>query len=436
VAALTTGGNTGQLTFHLGLARRNGVTEAELIEAITHLAFYAGWPKATAAMAVANRADNRQEGSPMTGTTDVERIIEDIVRPEAALVDRTGQFPRKAVEALAGAGQLALTVPREHGGAGCGADAAVDLVQALAEACGSTAMVVTMHYAATAALAAAGRADVLREIGAGRHLTTLAFSESGSRAHFWAPLSTATRDGDVVDLHASKSWVTSAHEADSYVWSSRPVAADGPMTLWLVPRETPGLSVNSTFDGVGLRGNDSCPVSAEGAQVPASGMLGADGAGLDLAMRHVLPIFLLLSAANSVGLARAVTAATAQHLSQTRLEHLAETLAGQPVLRARLAQMQLRTDQARALLADTVAAVDAGRPEAQLQVLEVKAAAGEAAAAVADLAMVACGGAAFRKDLAVERRFRDASAARVMAPTTDALHDFIGRALTGLPLLG
>jgi 4-carboxymuconolactone decarboxylase len=55
VAALTTGGNTGQLTYHLGLARQNGVTEAELIEAITHLAFYAGWPKAMAAMTVAKQ---------------------------------------------------------------------------------------------------------------------------------------------------------------------------------------------------------------------------------------------------------------------------------------------------------------------------------------------------------------------------------------------
>jgi 4-carboxymuconolactone decarboxylase len=53
VAALTTGGNTGQLTYHLGLARQNGVTETELIEAITHLAFYAGWPKAMSAMTVA-----------------------------------------------------------------------------------------------------------------------------------------------------------------------------------------------------------------------------------------------------------------------------------------------------------------------------------------------------------------------------------------------
>ena len=55
VAALTTSGNTDQLVFHLGLAKQNGATEAELIEAITHLAFYAGWPKAVSAMAVAKR---------------------------------------------------------------------------------------------------------------------------------------------------------------------------------------------------------------------------------------------------------------------------------------------------------------------------------------------------------------------------------------------
>ena len=55
VAALTTGGNTEQLTYHLQLAKDNGATEEELIEAITHLAFYAGWPKAMSAMAVAKR---------------------------------------------------------------------------------------------------------------------------------------------------------------------------------------------------------------------------------------------------------------------------------------------------------------------------------------------------------------------------------------------
>ena len=56
VVALTTAGNTEQLTYHLRLARQNGVTETQLIEAITHLAFYAGWPRAMSAMAVAKQA--------------------------------------------------------------------------------------------------------------------------------------------------------------------------------------------------------------------------------------------------------------------------------------------------------------------------------------------------------------------------------------------
>jgi 4-carboxymuconolactone decarboxylase len=55
VAALATNGNTEQLVFHLGLAKENGNTEAELIEALTHLAFYAGWPQAMAATAVAKQ---------------------------------------------------------------------------------------------------------------------------------------------------------------------------------------------------------------------------------------------------------------------------------------------------------------------------------------------------------------------------------------------
>jgi len=55
VASLVTSGGTEQLTYHLGLAKQNGVGEQELIEAITHLAFYAGWPKAMSAMAAAKK---------------------------------------------------------------------------------------------------------------------------------------------------------------------------------------------------------------------------------------------------------------------------------------------------------------------------------------------------------------------------------------------
>ncbi len=61
VSSLLTGGNTEQLVYHLGLARDNGATEEELIEAITHLAFYAGWPKAMSAMGVAKQVFAKEE---------------------------------------------------------------------------------------------------------------------------------------------------------------------------------------------------------------------------------------------------------------------------------------------------------------------------------------------------------------------------------------
>jgi alkylation response protein AidB-like acyl-CoA dehydrogenase len=96
--------------------------------------------------------------------------------------------------------------------------------------------------------------------------------------------------------------------------------------------------------------------------------------------------------------------------------------------------MRIRTDAAEALLLDTLTAMEAARPDATLRVLEVKAHASETAIEVTDLGMRVCGGAAFRKEAGVERNFRDARAASVMAPTTDALYDFIGRIACGLPL--
>ena len=365
----------------------------------------------------------------------VSRVIDDIVRPGADEVDAAAAFPRKAITALGEAGILGMTGGQSAGGGGAGLAEAADVVRQLSAACGSTAMVVMMHYAATVVIENHGPQDVRQAIGAGEHLTTLAFSEAGSRSHFWAPMSTASQSADQVRLDAEKSWITSAGEADSYVWSSRPVADDGPMTLWLVPADTSRLSQPGSFDGLGLRGNRSAPIEAAGATVPASAMLGDDGAGLDVALAEVLPWFLIMSAAFSVGLMEAVTAETGAHLTSTRLEHLDQSLAEQPMVRADHARMRVATDQAAALLADTLAAVGGGREDAMLRVLEVKAAAGEAATAVTDLAMKVCGGAAFRKELAIERHFRDARAARVMAPTTDALLDFVGRAINGLPLL-
>jgi alkylation response protein AidB-like acyl-CoA dehydrogenase len=364
----------------------------------------------------------------------IDRICHDTIGPAASEVDRAGAFPERAIEALRAEGLLGAFSAKEIGGLGLGLREVSAIVRRTGQECGSTAMVLCMHYSGTAVLEALGDKETRQAVASGKHLSTLAFSEAGSRSHFWAPLSTATKNGSGVTLNAKKSWVTSASKATAYVWSSKPVAAEGLSTLWLVPAKTPGITVRGPFDGLGLRGNDSSPVSAERVKVPESAMLGQDGKGFDVMMGTVLPVFQVLNASFSVGAMEAAVRRTAEHASGARYGHIDASLADLPTIRSGIARMRIKTDAASTLLDDTVAAIGSGRADTMLRVLECKAAAGEAANEVLDLAMRICGGQAFRKEVGVERYFRDTRAAGVMSPTTDLLYDFIGKAVCGMPL--
>lgn len=364
----------------------------------------------------------------------LERIATEVLEPLALRTDTEARFPREVITAMGEAGLLGLVSASAMGGAGGGLAEAAQVVRRLAQSCPSTAMVVCMHYIAAAVIEAFGSEPMRRAVAAGRHLSTLAFSEAESRSHFWAPAGTARAEGGRVVLDARKSWVTSAFEADSYVWSSKPVTAEGASTLWLVDARLPGLGQPGRFDGVGLRGNASTPITAQGVVVQAGDRLGDDGKGFDIMMGTVLPWFSVLVASCSVGLMDSAIARAAAHVGATRHQHLGSSLADLPTIRAYLARARIRADMSQALVQDTLAAMAAGRADTMLRVLEVKAAAAESALEVTDIAMRVCGGAAFRKEAGIERLFRDARAASVMAPTSDVLYDFIGKAVTGLPL--
>ena len=377
----------------------------------------------------------------MTETTSAEfdlnkldDIIGQNIMPSASNVDENGDFPRSSLDALSEGGFLGLISAPDVGGLGESHRAAAIVVEKIASACASTAMIICMHYAGTAVIEKYGTPEIRRAIAEGKHLTTLAFSESSSRSQFWAPTSTASKSDDGFLLGAQKSWVTSAGQADSYVWSSRPAEAEGNSTIWLVQADAEGLSIAAPFNGLGLRGNNSSPITAENTAVLPDAMLGADGQGFEIMMSVVLPYFCVMNAAFSIGTMEAAVTKSIEHMTQTKFEHSGQTLADLPTIRAYLARMRIKTDLCRALLFEALTSLEEGREDAMLRVLEVKAAAGETSTEVTDLAMRVCGGAAFRKEVGVERNFRDARAATVMAPTTDALYDFIGKALCGIPL--
>jgi alkylation response protein AidB-like acyl-CoA dehydrogenase len=351
-------------------------------------------------------------------------IASSVLAPSAGQNDKAGRFSTDAVESLGKSGLLGLLLPGDFGGSGLGPRTFAAVTATLAEADASVAMVYLMHMLGTATISAArpsaGRAlaPILKEIGAGRHLSTLAFSEAGSRSHFWAPISRAHRNGNGVRISAKKSWVTSAGHAQSYVVSALSPEGAGPTdsTLYLLAAKTRGLSVAGPWDGLGLRANASAPIALDNCEVSSDFQLTDDGAGFPAMLNVVLPLFNLGTAAVALGLCRAAVAGTALHLKSAKFEHLGQSLGESlPTLRAQLAAMQIDTDGLSARIDDLVDHLEKPRETTMLRVLEGKAAAGEVAINVTSAAMRACGGAAFSKHLSIERLFRDGANGRCSA---------------------
>jgi alkylation response protein AidB-like acyl-CoA dehydrogenase len=366
----------------------------------------------------------------------------DAARSTAREVDAQGRFPHEAVTALRDSGLLGLTLPLSEGGLGGGPVELVEVTSQIASACGSTAMVYLMHISAAMAVASApppGQPDLVARLATGRSLGTLAFSEAGSRSHFWAPVSQCQSADGRTTLKTRKSWVTSAGEADVYVVSSltsperAPTDTPVPIDVYAVPADRAGVAVSGAFRGLGLRGNASAPMTFD-LTVPDDDLVGAPGSGFGLMINVVMPWFNLGNASVSVGLSQAAMDLALSHAGAARLEHLSTSIAELPTVRARLARSALDLATTRSYVeaaARSIAAPDAGTV---LHVLGVKAVANEAALRITDAAMRVCGGAAFSEHLPLERYFRDARAGGVMAPTADVLYDFYGKAITGQEL--
>ena len=363
---------------------------------------------------------------------------EEAIAPHAADVDRESRFPAEAMDALGKSGLLGLTVPAEYGGMGQNLRVSAAILDQIAQSDASVGMITLMHFCGLACYVAAPQlaAQNMRAAALGQHLSTLAWSEKGSRSHFWAPVSQATEQDGHVTLNAEKSWVTSAGHADGYVVSTRSPNSASPTdtVLYLVYKGDDGVTTSGAWDSLGLRGNSSAPMKFQDCAISADRAFCEPGKGFEVMLGVVLPVFQLGNAAISVGICEAAVQATTRHLTGKRFEHLDSKLADLPNLRARLAKMRIETDRARAHLVSALDAVETSAPNAMLMVLESKAAAAESAILVTDIGMQACGGAAFSRHLSLERNFRDARAASVMAPTTDVLHEFIGRALCGMEL--
>lgn len=372
-----------------------------------------------------------------------QEVVDAAIQPRAAAVDAEAAWPAHSMRALAEAGLLGLVVPEPLGGHGQGLLAVGAITEVIARACPSSALCFGMHCVATAVIAAKAtdyqKERYLRPIAAGKHVTSLALSESGSGTHFYMPSVSLAADGDHFYIRGDKQFVTSGGHADSYVVSTVSTQAGtedaGDFSCVIADRDTPGLEWQAPWKGFGMRGNSSRGLHFQDCRIPRANLLGNVGDQAWYVFEVVAPFFLMAMAGTYVGIASAAVDETARHLKSRRYAHNGEALAEIDALQSRYAAMWIALEKTRSLVRQAGSRADGGDPDAMPYILACKADAGDTAVHLANEAMTLCGGVAYRENSKLAQLLRDARASHVMAPTTDLLKLWTGRALLGLPLL-
>lgn len=359
--------------------------------------------------------------------------VTDRIAANAAAVDAERRFPEDSLVALAEAGGFGFIVSPDLGGSGASLSQLAQACEAVGSACASTGMVFLMHCVTAATLGAGGGAGAekaLKEIASTNALSTLAFSERITGAHFYAPELKAVRTNGQVSVTGTKSFCTSAGHADYLLVL---VQSEEGSDAYLMDKDAPGVSYSGEWNGLGMRGNSSIGVNLENVAFTTDDLVGAPGKATDLIFGVVAPFFLIGLSAVNVGIAQAAANAAAEHV-KSRTYADGKSLAEIQYIQHLVADMDLATRQARLLVQNAAALGDAGDPGALVPIMEAKISSTEAAQAVTEKALAATGGQGYTPRLGVERHLRDARAGAVMAPTNAVLRSWIGKALTGLPV--
>lgn len=362
-----------------------------------------------------------------------------VLAPRAEEVDREAKWPEHSMRALAEARLTGINVPTEDGGHGLGLVALAALTETLGQYCASSAICFGMHCVGTAVIAAKPtqyhRERYLRPIAEGRHITTLSLAEPGTGVHFYLPETELTRSGDQLIVQGTKHFVTNGGHADSYVVSTKSTGELGEFSALVVDGDTPGVQWIGKWDGMGMRGNSSLMMRLDDVRVPAANLLGEQGDQIWYVFEVVAPYFLVAMAGTYLGVAQCALDYAIHHLRTRVHRHSGEALSGVDVLQHRLGEIWSRIAAARQLLYTAAWRADSGSPDALPLILSCKAEVADVGVWAVNEVMTIAGGIGYRENGPLARMLRDVRASHVMAPTTDLLRMWTGRALLGLPLL-
>jgi alkylation response protein AidB-like acyl-CoA dehydrogenase len=389
-------------------------------------------------------------------------IAAGVLAPRAAHHDSSGEFPAEGLRALGGAGLLGMLVPHEYGGPGASYETFVEVVESLARACSSTAMIFVMHHCQYAMVVDHGtvqqKQTFLPPIARGEELTASATTEPETGGNAGFCVSAKERHGESLRLTATKPVVTSANHAD-WIYCTTRATPDSPgdeLSVVIMPGPARSQQVEpfGVWDCIGMRATSSSGLRFSECEVPSWHQIGPEDSA------HVRASSMTLVsragfAAVWQGIASAAFDEALAHVqrkhhdfirrdngsSATRTER--QTVASSETTRRQLAEMKVRMSASRELLYSAARLIDEHREDllaarcgadvVQDRLWSARIACGESAVEVTRQALRLCGVSGLRATgpLALERRMRDALTSQVMAPSEDATKLMLGGQLAG-----
>lgn len=365
----------------------------------------------------------------------VHRWAQQRVRPLAADLDRQNAFPNALWPEMGALGLLGITVPQDLGGAGLGYLAHAVAIEEIARASAS----VSLSYGAHSNLCVnqirlngteEQKRRYLPDLCLGKAVGALAMSEAGAGSDVVSMKLRAERRGDLYVLNGAKYWITNAPDADTLVVYAKtdPQAGARGITAFIVERGMAGFSTGPHFDKLGMRGSNTGELIFRDCEVPARNVLGGEGQGVRVLMSG-LDYERVVLAGIGTGIMAACLDEVQPYLHQRR--QFGQPIGSFQLMQAKLADMYVALNTARAYLYEVARACDAGRVTRQ-DAAGVVLYASEQAMAQAHQAVQAFGGAGFLNDATVSRLFRDAKLMEIGAGTSEIRRMLIGRQLMEL----
>jgi isovaleryl-CoA dehydrogenase len=350
-----------------------------------------------------------------------QAVASDVLAPRSAEADRNAAFPAEQLRALRDQGFFGLRAGPAHGGQGEGLLTTCVVVETLAKACPSTALIYKMHIESTEIVArvptAEQAASITPKIASGEWLSTVAGSEAGHQGGAWAGAPKAAVQpvaGGFQIEGVKKAFVTAAGIADTYLFMATLREEGKPPTpmMFQILKDDLQWTIDEPWDGLGMRANGSSPMTFNGF-LPESRRLNPENKPVDF-----FSIAVGTYAATYLGIAAGCYDLLEKYVAETTLADgrrmpEVETIAN------RVARAKVELERSRALLYSAASAWDAGRTKGPQALFEAKVAADELATFITGEAMTLGGGNAFAKRLPFERYFRDARAGMVMGIAHD-----------------